>query len=95
MNPDALVAWTALYIAVGCLALICALLAAVVTVQEIGSGNWRPASGSRLQVALLLPRIWLRWQRNYLLGTPVILAIARAFAWYLGFDVLWHVEPTG
>lgn len=95
MNPDALAAWGALYIAVGALALICAALAGALTAQELLTGTWRPASGSRAQVVLIVPRVWLRWQRNYLLGAPAILAIALAFACHLGFDVLWHIEPIG
>lgn len=95
MNPNALVAWISLYIAVGSCALICAVLAALVTMHELWSGMWRPSSATRFQMALALPKVWLRWQRNYLFGAPVVLLIGLAFAWYLGFDVLWHIEPTG
>lgn len=95
MNHDSLIAWTSLYIAVGSMALICACLAMFVTVQEIRAGQWRPSLVTRLDLALALPKIWLRWQKNYLLGAPVIAAIALAFANHVGFAVFWNIEPTG
>ena len=95
MNHDALIAWTALYIAVGSMALICAVLAVGVTVHELRAGAWRPALVTRLDVALALPKVWLRWQRNYLFGTPVIAMIAVAYANHVGFDLFWNIEPTG
>lgn len=95
MNHDALIAWASLYIAVGSMALLCASLAAVLTMHEIRAGAWRPPLTTRLDVALALPKIWLRWQKNYLLGAPVIAAVALAFAYHVGLDAFWNVEPTG
>ncbi|MCJ2180085.1 hypothetical protein B2G71_19525 [Novosphingobium sp. PC22D] len=95
MNQAALIAWTSLYIAVGCMALICGALAAVATFLDLFQGKWRPSFATRLDIALALPKIWLRWQRNYLLGTPVIAFIALYFAYHVGFDVFWNIEPTG
>jgi hypothetical protein len=40
---------------------------------------------------LLLPKIWLRWQVNYLRGAPVILAVALYYAWHIGFGVFWDL----
>lgn len=95
MNHEAVVAWTALYIGVGSMALICAVLAVAVTVHELRAGAWRPALSTRLDVALALPKVWLRWQRNYLLGAPVIALIALSFANHVGFHVFWNIEPIG
>lgn len=95
MNPEALIAWTSLYIAVGSMALICAALAAITTVYELRAGAWRPALATRLDVALALPKVWLRWQKNYLRGAPVIALIALAFANHVGFEIFWNIEPIG
>jgi hypothetical protein len=95
MSHDAAIAWTALYIGVGSMALICATLAMAVTVHELRAGAWRPALATRLDVALALPKIWLRWHRNYLLGAPVIAVVAIAFANHVGFEVFWNIEPIG
>lgn len=95
MNHDAVIAWTSLYIAVGSMALLSASLAAIVTIHETRVGTWRPPAATRLDIALALPRFWLRWQKNYLLGAPVIAVVALAFASHVGFGVFWNIEPTG
>jgi hypothetical protein len=95
MNPDALIAWTSLYIAVGSMALICAALSVIVTAHELRAGAWRPALRTRLDIALALPKIWLRWQKNYFHGAPVIALIALAFANHIGLEVFWNIEPIG
>ena len=91
MKREALIAWTSLYIAVGIMALICASLAVAVTADDWRTGRWRPALASRIDKALLLPKVWLRWQINYLKGAPIILAIALYYAWSLGFSVFWDL----
>lgn len=40
---------------------------------------------------LVLPRVWVRWQINYLQGAPAVLCIAIYFAHYLGFETLVDV----
>lgn len=94
MNHEAVIAWTGLYIAVGSSALICACLAVIVTIYELHSGAWRPALTSKMQIVLALPKLWLRWQKNYFLGAPVVLMIGLGFANHVGFDTLWDIEPT-
>lgn len=91
MKHEALIAWTSLYIAVGLMALLCAGLSFIVTMMELQSGRWQPECTTGMQKALLLPRIWLRWQLNYLLGAPVILSISIYFAWHVGFWKFWDV----
>lgn len=91
MKHEAPIAWTSLYIAVGAMALICAVLAVVVTVHDWQSRAWRPKLATKLDAALLLPKVWLRWQINYLKGAPVILAVALYFASDVGFDVFWDL----
>ena len=68
MKQEALIAWTSLYIGVGMMALICAVLAIVVTADDWRSGRWRPTHQTGLQKALVIPKLWLRWQLNYLKG---------------------------
>ena len=64
MKQEALIAWTSLYIGVGMMALICAVLAIVVTADDWRSGRWRPTHQTGLQKALVIPKLWLRWQLN-------------------------------
>ena len=91
MKHEALIAWTSMYIAVGAMAVICAMLAVLVTANDWIGKRWRPRLGSRWDAALLLPRIWIRWQLNYLKGAPVIIAIALYFASDVGFSVFWDI----
>lgn len=91
MKHEALIAWTSLYIAVGMMAVMCAILAAICTYADRRSKRWRLSVSSRFGLALLLPKVWLRWQVNYLRGAPVILAIALYYAWHIGFGVSWDL----
>lgn len=91
MKHEALIAWVSLYIAVGVMALICAALSVIVTVADWRTGRWRPALETRFDKTLLLPKIWLRWQMNYLRGAPVILAIAFYYAADIGFSAFWDL----
>lgn len=38
------------------------------------------------QRAVWFPRLWLRFQLNYLRGFPCIMGIALLYAHYIGFD---------
>ena len=91
MNQDALIAWTSMYVAVGIMCLLSAVLAVAVTYDDWRTERWRPALESGWQKTLFLPRIWLRWQINYLKGTPVILAIALYYAHSVGWSVFWNI----
>jgi len=91
MKHDALIAWTSLYIAVGIMALICAVLAILATADDWRTGRWRPPLASRWDGFLFIPKVWLRWQINYLKGAPVILAICLYYAGSVGFSVFWNL----
>ena len=54
MKQEALIAWTSLYIAVGIMALLCAVLAVAVTADDWRTKRWRPALESGLDKTLLL-----------------------------------------
>ncbi|KHL24322.1 hypothetical protein PK98_14880 [Croceibacterium mercuriale] len=91
VKHDALNAWTSLYVGVGLMALLCACLAAAATFVDWRSGRWRPSVATHLDAALLLPKLWIRWQLNYLRGAPVILAVALYYAWSVGLHVFWDL----
>lgn len=86
MRPEALAAWTQLYAAVGLLAGICAACALLRTIIELRSGAIELPTGTWKQRAVWFPRLWLRFQLNYLSGFPCIMGIALLYAHYIGFD---------
>ena len=91
MNSAAFDAWISLYAAVGLLVAMCTIAASVQTAHEIITGAWRPEPSACFGNLLIVPKVWLRWQINYLRGFPAILAIALIFAWHLDFDLLGSV----
>ena len=72
--------WIALYVAAGLCCFIAILLsvttAAVQIYQQRAWGDIR----SLKELLLFIPRSWWRWQKLYLLSTPVTLAIVSSFA---------------
>ena len=91
MNPDALEAWMSLYAGVGLLAALCAAIAVAFTVHELRSGRWRPRMSGGFDYVLAAPKVWVRWQLNYLRGAPTLLAIALFYAHHIGFATLGAV----
>jgi len=72
--------WLAVYAATG----VYCTYAMVLSISTIGlelyrERAWQSIDGVR-SAAVLIPRIWWRWQKRYLLSTPVTLAIVGAFA---------------
>jgi hypothetical protein len=70
---------------------LCTVLAVIKTAYDLRSrtliidlSNWKGR-------ALAVPKLWWRWQVNYLSGAPVILGIALMFAHHLGFATLVDV----
>ncbi len=75
--------WLSLYAATAVLAAIaCVLAAATVGCELIRERAWREVRDLR-SAFLFAPNIWWRWQRRYLLASPVILAIIGGFAAWL------------
>ena len=91
MPQDTYTAWLSLYAAVGVLVLMTAILASIKTAYDYASGTRAIPFKTWQDRSLAAPRIWLRWQFNYLLGSPTILGIAVIYAHHLGFDVLTNV----
>ncbi|TXH08027.1 MAG: hypothetical protein E6Q06_00790 [Candidatus Moraniibacteriota bacterium] len=84
MRPETIHAWLSLYTAVAILAGMCSLLAAVRMGWEIKTGSYRIATSSRKELALALPKLWIRFNLLYLTGLPSILLIAGAYIYYIG-----------
>jgi hypothetical protein len=72
--------WIALYLAAG----LCCAIAIVLSVASLGAQMYAEKAwngvGTRRDVLLFLPRTWWRWQKLYLLSTPVTLAVVLLFA---------------
>lgn len=72
--------WIALYAAAG----LCCGLAVILSVATSLSELYRERAWVGLQsagdVLRFVPRAWWRWQKSYLLSTPVTLAIVGSFA---------------
>lgn len=91
MPQATLQAWLSLYAAVGIMVALCAVLAVIKTVHDYRSGTSKLPAATVLDKVLVAPRLWVRWQINYLLGAPAILGIAIYYAHYLGFGTLVDV----
>lgn len=84
-------AWVSLYAAVGLLVAMCAVFAVIKTAHDYRSGTRTLATTTVMDKVLAAPRVWVRWQLNYLLGAPAILSIASFYAYHLGFATLVDV----
>jgi hypothetical protein len=72
--------WVAIYLATFMLAAVAAILAAAtVAVELIRERFWKGLNRPKAWV-LFAPRVWWRWQKRYLLGTPMILLVVGVFA---------------
>lgn len=80
--------WIAVYLLTFILCVVCASLAAItVTIELLREQFWRTLN-TVPAFLLIVPRIWWRWQKRYLLGTPVILAVVLSFGLSLEWDVI-------
>ncbi|MDF0490556.1 hypothetical protein PX554_20705 [Sphingomonas sp. H39-1-10] len=72
--------WIALYAAAG----LCCVFAVVLSIATVFVELYREEAWGNLKTfrsaILLIPRTWWRWQKLYLLSTPVTLAIVGSFA---------------
>lgn len=79
MSEQHLANWIALYLATA----ICCSFAFPLAVVSVALEMWREEAwriSSWKDGALLLPRAWWRWQKRYLMSTPLTLAIVGSFA---------------
>ena len=75
--------WMSLYAATG----VCCAIAFTLSVLRVGTQLvrekiWVTTIGWKAW-ALLVPKVWWRWQKTYLLSTPVTLGIVALFAFSL------------
>ena len=91
MPAETYEAWLSLYLGVAILAALTAVMAVAKTVYDVRTHAIEVEFTTWRGRILLLPRLWLRWQLNYLQGTPTILTIAVFYAHHLGFDLLGNV----
>lgn len=79
-SPVEIANWIAIYLA----AALCCGIAMVLSVSMTLHGLWQDKAWQEVRTvrgaALFLPRAWWRWQKLYLLSTPVTLAIVSYFA---------------
>lgn len=83
MSAHDLQLWMSLYAATA----VCCAIAMALSVSRVGvllyrERIWARTHGLKAWV-LLGPQIWWRWQKTYLLTTPVTLGIVAAFAFSL------------
>jgi|TARA_B100000378_G_scaffold210564_1_gene173600 hypothetical protein len=77
--------WIALYAAAGlCCALALIMSLGFITVELCRERTWETVTTPR-NLLRLIPKTWWRWQKLYLLSTPVTLAIVSAFAMTLSW----------
>lgn len=89
MTPNDVNNWIAIYLLTFYLSAVCAILSAItITVELYRERVWHTLDNTK-NILLFLPRIWWRWQKRYLLGTPVILAIVLAFSIRLTWTTQW------
>lgn len=72
--------WIAIYGATA----VCCALATILAIISVGTDvfrerTWREVHDVKSAI-LFAPKLWWRWQKRYLLSTPVTLAIVAAFA---------------
>lgn len=72
--------WIALYVAAG----LCCVLAVIFSITAIFVDLYREEAWGNFKsfhsAILFVPRTWWRWQKLYLLSTPVTLGIVGSFA---------------
>nr|WP_277925985.1 hypothetical protein [Sphingomonas sp. JXJ CY 53] len=79
-TPIEIANWIAIYLAAG----LCCGIAMCLSVSVTIHGLWRDRVWNDVRTvrgaALFLPKVWWRWQKLYLLSTPVTLFIVGWFA---------------
>lgn len=79
-SPVEIANWVAIYLA----AALCCMIAMVLSVSVTVHGLWKDQAWNDVRTlrgaVLFLPKAWWRWQKLYLLSTPVTLGIVGSFA---------------
>lgn len=80
LSPENFANWMSLYAATGVCAMLAAFGAALAIGLKVVRGREWLEVRSLGSAALFMPRLWWRWQKRYLTGTPVILGIVAYYA---------------
>lgn len=80
--------WIAIYLLTFNLCVVAAVLAASTVGYELYREKFWTKFALKRDYAFFLPRVWWRWQKRYLLGTPAILAVVLFFA----LNLEWTTE---
>ena len=80
MSQAEIMNWTALYAATTLVCMLALFLSGTMVAVQLWRERFWRGLGSVRAVLLFVPGTWWRWQKLYLTGTPVILAIVAAFA---------------
>lgn len=79
LSEAEMINWMALYSATA----LCCAIAMALAILVLASRLWREKAWTQLHrpkdVVLFFPKTWWRWQKLYLLSTPVTLAIVSSF----------------
>jgi hypothetical protein len=80
LSPIEISNWIAIYLAAG----LCCTIAMMLSVSVTLHGLWKDRAWAEVATlkgaVLFLPKAWWRWQKLYLLSTPVTLGIVGYFA---------------
>jgi hypothetical protein len=80
MSPQDIANWTSLYLATFIMCAITMTLTGIMWLHfVVKTAPWRGLTTWRAKI-LFLPKLWWKWQKLYLTGTPVILAVDAYFA---------------
>lgn len=80
MTVDELQNWIAVYAATAaCCAFALVLSSATVMIEVCKERSWREINTVK-SALIFAPKLWWRWQKRYLMSTPITLAIVSWFA---------------
>lgn len=83
MSSAELANWISLYVATAVMAAIACVLAVIsVSYDLYRERGWHELATVRGAV-LFAPKLWWRWQKRYLLATPVILSVVLYYSIWL------------
>lgn len=80
LSPVEISNWLAIYAATGLCCLLAVILSVTISLAELYRERAWAGLNSVGDVLRFLPRTWWRWQKRYLLSTPVTLIIVGSFA---------------
>ncbi|OYZ99306.1 MAG: hypothetical protein B7X99_08560 [Rhizobiales bacterium 17-65-6] len=80
LSPIEISNWLAIYAATGLCCGIAVILSVTISLAELYRERAWAGLNSASDVLRFVPKTWWRWQKRYLLSTPVTLMIVGSFA---------------